>query len=206
MEHAPGHRGGFEDRDAIASSARSCAAESPAGTGTDNCHFFRVGHRGFSENRSSGFRDSGPYRSVTNRFRARMEIGRSNSPRRQAASQGWPQIRPHIEAKGLGSPGVSIGFFVAGPPRSVTRNGRPECGPDRPACRGTWIPAIPDRRVLFVGVNRTISGFRIQTVTFSRLELTVTVSFATVTVWVTGLPPHSTSSSCTDPAGTSLIS
>jgi hypothetical protein len=43
---------------------------------------------------------STPERSVTNRLRARMEIGASMAPRRQAASQGWAQILPHTDAKG----------------------------------------------------------------------------------------------------------
>ena len=45
---------------------------------------------------------STPNRSVTKRFRARMEIGASSSPRRQTVSQGAAQIRPQIEASGFG--------------------------------------------------------------------------------------------------------
>jgi hypothetical protein len=45
---------------------------------------------------------STPKRSVTKRLSARMEIGASSSPRRHTASQGAAQIRPQIEASGLG--------------------------------------------------------------------------------------------------------
>jgi hypothetical protein len=49
-----------------------------------------------------GFRDSGPYRSVTKRFKARIEIGWSSWPRLHAGSQGCPQTRPQMDANGLG--------------------------------------------------------------------------------------------------------
>ena len=45
---------------------------------------------------------STPNRSVTNRLSARIEIGASISPRRQAGSQGAAQIRPQIDASGFG--------------------------------------------------------------------------------------------------------
>ena len=45
---------------------------------------------------------STPNRSVTNRLRARIEIGASSSPRRQTLSHGAAQIRPQMDAKGLG--------------------------------------------------------------------------------------------------------
>ena len=45
---------------------------------------------------------STPKRSVTKRFRARMAIGASISPRRQTASQGAAQMRPQIDASGFG--------------------------------------------------------------------------------------------------------
>ncbi len=45
---------------------------------------------------------STPKRSVTKRLSARMEIGASFSPRRQAVSHGAAQMRPQIEASGLG--------------------------------------------------------------------------------------------------------
>jgi len=63
---------------------------------------------------ASGARASAPYRSQTKRLRARMAIGRSTPmnapsastrgtlPRRHAASQGAPQIRPQMDAKGFG--------------------------------------------------------------------------------------------------------
>ena len=59
--------------------------------------------RGLPEKTSMGLRDSGPWRSVTNRFKARMEMGMSNCPRRQAGSHGCPHTRPQIEANGLGA-------------------------------------------------------------------------------------------------------
>jgi hypothetical protein len=67
-----------------------------------------------SEAGSDAGLDSGPACSQANRFSARMAIGRSLAkkrpssstrgivPRRQAASQGAPQMRPQMEAKGLG--------------------------------------------------------------------------------------------------------
>ncbi len=51
----------------------------------------------------SGWIDSTPYFSVTNRFRARIEIGASIEPRRQASSQGAAQTRPQTDAKGFGA-------------------------------------------------------------------------------------------------------
>ena len=45
---------------------------------------------------------STPNLSVTKRFRARIAIGASSSPRRQTVSQGAAQIRPQIEASGFG--------------------------------------------------------------------------------------------------------
>jgi len=50
----------------------------------------------------SGRVDSTPYCSVTTRLRARIEIGASIAPRRQASSQGAAQTRPQMDAKGLG--------------------------------------------------------------------------------------------------------
>ncbi len=46
---------------------------------------------------------SAPKRSVTKRLSARIWIGLSISPRRQALSHGAPQMRPHTEASGLGA-------------------------------------------------------------------------------------------------------
>src|SRR5208337_4351593 len=46
--------------------------------------------------------DSGPYNSHTKRFSARIVTGASILPLRQASSQGAPQVRPHIDAIGLG--------------------------------------------------------------------------------------------------------
>jgi hypothetical protein len=51
----------------------------------------------------SGRVDSTPYLSVTNRLSARIEIGASIEPRRQASSQGAAQTRPQTEAKGFGA-------------------------------------------------------------------------------------------------------
>ena len=45
---------------------------------------------------------STPNLSVTNRFNARMAMGASISPRRQTVSHGAAQIRPQIDASGLG--------------------------------------------------------------------------------------------------------
>jgi len=50
----------------------------------------------------SGRIDSTPYASVTNRLSARIEIGASITPRRQASSQGAAQTRPQTDANGLG--------------------------------------------------------------------------------------------------------
>ena len=46
---------------------------------------------------------STPYRSVANRFSARIEMGSfSTTPFRQTSSHGWAQTLPQMEAKGLG--------------------------------------------------------------------------------------------------------
>ena len=51
----------------------------------------------------SGRIDSTPYFSVTKRFSARIEIGASIAPRRQASSHGAAQTRPQTEANGFGA-------------------------------------------------------------------------------------------------------
>ena len=51
----------------------------------------------------SGWIDSTPKRSVTVRFSARMAMGASMAPRRQASSQGAAQTRPQTEANGFGA-------------------------------------------------------------------------------------------------------
>src|SRR5208283_4095166 len=82
--------------------ARSCAAESPTGppptTATLNGSLFWPRPALIS----TGRLDSGPCRSVRKRLRARIAMGRSISPRRQAVSQGWAQTRPQMLASGLG--------------------------------------------------------------------------------------------------------
>ena len=45
---------------------------------------------------------SGPNCSVTNRFSARIAIGRSIAPRRHASSHGAAHTRPHTDANGFG--------------------------------------------------------------------------------------------------------
>ena len=52
---------------------------------------------------STGRFDSVPCRSVRKRLSARIAMGRSISPRRQAVSQGCAQTRPQMLASGLGS-------------------------------------------------------------------------------------------------------
>ena len=86
-------------------SARSCAQESPAGpapTTATRMPFFRTDlpNTSFSLSRSTML--STPNRSQTNRFSARIAIGSSSFPRRQAVSQGAAQTRPQIEANGFG--------------------------------------------------------------------------------------------------------
>jgi len=51
----------------------------------------------------SGVKDSGPKRSVKNRFNGRIETALSILPRRHASSQGAPHARPQIEAIGFGA-------------------------------------------------------------------------------------------------------
>ncbi len=50
---------------------------------------------------------STPWRSVTVRFSARMEIGSSIWPRRHFVSHGWAQMRPQIEASGFGARAIA---------------------------------------------------------------------------------------------------
>ncbi len=60
-----------------------------------------------------GRTDSTPYFSVTKRFRARIAIGASMAPRRQASSQGAAQTRPQTEANGIGRARDQEGLLVA---------------------------------------------------------------------------------------------
>ena len=61
--------------------------------------------------RAKTCRVSTPYRSVANRFSARIEIGSfSTTPFRQTSSQGWAQTLPQIEAKGLGPRAMAYAF------------------------------------------------------------------------------------------------
>ncbi len=57
-------------------------------------------------------RCSGPNCSVTNRFSARIAIGRSIAPRRQASSHGAAHTRPHTEANGFGRRAVRYASLV----------------------------------------------------------------------------------------------
>ena len=114
MHHAAGHGAASKTVTRIAEQRQIVRRGKPRRPGADDGDLFFVTRTfGFSGNRSIGLRDSGPWRSVRKRLSARMEMGESNFPRRQAGSQGWPQTRPQIEAKGFGSAGVAIRLFVA---------------------------------------------------------------------------------------------
>src|SRR5208282_4527891 len=83
--------------------ARSCAAESPTGPPPTTATLKGSLFCPRPALMSTGRFDSGPCRSVRKRLSARIAMGRSISPRRQAVSQGCAQTRPQILASGLGS-------------------------------------------------------------------------------------------------------
>ena len=104
IQHAAGDGRGFEDRDRVAHQREIMRGRKSNRTSAD--------HRNLERQLCclprpaltlTGCLDSGPYCSVRKRFSARIEMGLSISPRRQAVSQGCAQTRPQMLARGLGS-------------------------------------------------------------------------------------------------------
>jgi len=133
---------------AYPSSAKSCAADMPAGPDPMIAIFSGRVTRGFSAKTSTGFRDSGPCRSVTNRFNARIEIGKSNCPRRHADSHGCPHTRPQIDAKGFGTRAYRYASSYL--PSAIKETYRPACVWTGHACMQGKFDSSHSRSTSFV--------------------------------------------------------
>ena len=108
LHHAAELGGRLVDGDLIAVAAQVVGARHAGRTAADDADALRPIGPGGGGDLTPGLARpaSTPYFSVTNRLSARMAIGWSISPRRQASSQGAAHTRPHTDANGFGSRAV----------------------------------------------------------------------------------------------------